>query len=70
MRVMLLAKMLKETETEETIGFLSHFCHWRHFHWEGPGSLAPSLYVRLCHIAAIILLSKSIAKYCKFLFLN
>ena len=25
------------TETETTIGFLSHFCYWRHFNWVSPG---------------------------------
>ena len=34
-------KMLKETETEETIGFLSHFCHWWHFNWEGGRAPCP-----------------------------
>ena len=29
--------MLKETETEETIGFLSHFDHWWHFNPSLPG---------------------------------
>ena len=33
---MVCAKMLKENQTEETIGFLSHFYHWWHFIWEGP----------------------------------
>ena len=28
MRVLLYAKMLRQTETEETIGFLLHFYHW------------------------------------------
>ena len=27
-RVQLYMKRLKETETEKTIGFLPHFCHW------------------------------------------
>ena len=30
-RVLLYAKMLKETENEETRFFLSNFCHWWHF---------------------------------------
>ena len=25
--------MLKETETEETTSFLSHFYYWWHFNW-------------------------------------
>ena len=29
--------MLKETETEETIGFLPRFYHWWHFNWGGGG---------------------------------
>ena len=28
--------MLKETETEDIIGFLSHIYDWWHFNWEGP----------------------------------
>ena len=35
--------MLKETETEETIGFLSHFDYWWHFNWGG-GGRAPYSY--------------------------
>ena len=38
-RVLFYSKMLKETETEETIGFLSRFWHWWHFNW---GKRAPS----------------------------
>ena len=35
--------MLKEAETEETIGFLSHFYHWCHFTWgSGAGPLHPN----------------------------
>ena len=33
--------MLRETETEETIGFLSYFYHWWHFNWGGAGLLNP-----------------------------
>ena len=41
-RVLLYAKMLKETENEETRCFLSNFCHWWHFNWEVPSSLGYS----------------------------
>ena len=33
----------KKTETEETIGFLSHFYYWWHFKEGRPGSLGPLL---------------------------
>ena len=37
-------KKLKETETEETIDFLSHFYHWWHFNWEMVELLTPHGY--------------------------
>ena len=39
-RVLLHAKMLKETENEKNKAFLSNFCHWWHFDWGGPGPLS------------------------------
>ena len=47
-------KMLNETETEETIGFLTHFYHWWSFNWgKGPGLLAMAMVgpFRFCVIA-------------------
>ena len=38
-------KMLKETETEETIDFSPHFYHWRHFNWEQAFCPLPTLWV-------------------------
>ena len=35
-RVLLYPKMLKETETEETLVFLSHFYNWWRFNWGAP----------------------------------
>ena len=32
--------MLKQTETEKTIGILSQFYHWWHFNW-GEGERVP-----------------------------
>ena len=44
--------MLKETETEETIGFLSHFCHWWHFNW-GVGLLGSPLATLMAQIKSL-----------------
>ena len=39
--------MRKETETEETIDFLSHFYYSSHFNQGGPGQLRPP-WLRKC----------------------
>ena len=41
-------KMLKKTETEETVGFFGTFFHWWNFNWGEAGSLVPPLWLRLC----------------------
>ena len=47
-RVLRYAMMLKETETEETIRFLSHFYHWWHLNWGGGGGPSMPPWLRLC----------------------
>ena len=51
--------MLKETETEETIGFLLHFHHWKHFNWlvEGGGPAPGYAYI-----------AKKLSKVCEMIY--
>ena len=51
--------MLKETEIEETIGFLSHFYHRWHFNWGGPGPPAPPGYAYVSMIKKLCCQRKS-----------
>ena len=44
--------MLKETGTEETIGFVEIiFYHRWHFNWGGAGPLLPLPWLRLCSLS-------------------
>ena len=53
MRVLLHAKMPKETKTEETKLCWSHFYDWWHFDWGGGEwyALCPEVYSTVCFVS-------------------